>query len=271
MADKIAMTDLKLKYAGLEEARKMTGLRLILGAYPVPGPWREACKAIFYVKKISYVPVTAAGKDGTERELIEWTAQASAPVAIYNDERPRSTWPEQLFLAERLAPEPRLIPADTNDRVLMFGYANEICGETGFGWSKRLRMADATLNDPAAPEAGKRTWMHLGKKYGYSAEAAAGAKNRMVGILNMLHERLQSQRAKGSRYFIGNQLSALDIYWATFAALLKPLPPEQCPMGTAFRAFYSETDGEILAALSEPLLAHRDFIYREHLELPIVF
>jgi len=271
MADKIGMMDLKLKYAGLEEARRTTGLRLILGAYPVPGPWREACKGIFYVKKISYMPVTAAGKDGSERELIDWTAQASAPVAIYNDERPRSTWIEQLFLAERLAPEPRLIPANADDRVLMFGYANEICGETGFGWSKRLLMVHATLTEPAANEAAKRTWTHLGKKYGYSAEAAAGAKNRMIGILKMLDDRLASQRAKGSRYFIGNQLSALDIYWATFAALLKPLPPDQCPMATAFRSFYSETDGEIIAALSEPLLEHRDFIYREHLELPVVF
>jgi glutathione S-transferase len=271
MADKIGMTELKLKYTSLEEARRMTGLRLILGAYPVPGPWREACKGIYYVKKIPYVAVTAAGKDGTERELIEWTAQASAPVAIYNDERPRSTWIEQLFLAERLAPEPRLIPANAEDRVLMFGYANEICGETGFGWSKRLLMAHATLSDPAVNEGAKRTWMHLGKKYGYGAEAAAGAKTRMIGILKMLDEHLQSQRAKGSRYFIGNDLSALDIYWATFAALLKPLPPEQCPMATAFRSFYHEGDGEIFAALSEPLLAHRDFIYREHLELPIVF
>ncbi len=271
MADQIAMTNLKLKYASLEEARRMTGLRLILGAYPVPGPWREACKSICYVKKIPYVPVTAAGKDGTERELIEWTAQASAPVAIYNDERPRSTWIEQLYLAERLAPEPRLIPANAEDRVLMFGYANEICGENGFGWSKRLLMARAALIDPAANEAMKRTWIHLGKKYGYSEEAAAGAKNKMIGILKMLNERLQSQHANRSRYFIGNQLSALDIYWSTFAALLKPLPQEQCPMATAFRSFYRETDGEITAALSEPLLQHRDFVYREHLELPVVF
>src|SRR5208282_1265436 len=134
MAGEIAMTDIKLKYASLEEARRMPGLRLILGSYAVPGPWREACKGIFYIKKLSYVPVTSAGKDGSERELIEWTAQASAPVAVWNDERPRSTWIEQLYLAERLQPEPRLIPANTDDRMLMFGCANEILGENGFGW-----------------------------------------------------------------------------------------------------------------------------------------
>src|SRR6266849_8868540 len=111
MAEEIGLNSIKLKYVGIEEARSMTGLRLILGAYAVPGPWREACKGIFYVKKIPYVPVASAGKDGTDRELYEWTAQRSAPVAIWNDERPRSTWIEQLYLAERLQRFPALIPA----------------------------------------------------------------------------------------------------------------------------------------------------------------
>ena len=120
MADTIAMTDIKIPYASLEAARGMSGLRLILGAYAVPGPWREACKAIFHVKKVPFVSVTAAGRDGSEKDLVEWTAQASAPVAIWNDERPRSTWIEQLYLAERLASQPQLIPSDENDRIMMF-------------------------------------------------------------------------------------------------------------------------------------------------------
>src|SRR5439155_25477714 len=52
MAEEIALNSIKLKYVSIEEAKSMTGLRLILGAYAVPGPWREACKGIFYVKKI---------------------------------------------------------------------------------------------------------------------------------------------------------------------------------------------------------------------------
>jgi glutathione S-transferase len=271
MADNIAMTDIKLKYASLAEARTTSGLRLILGSYAVPGPWREACKSIFYVKKIAYVPVTSAGKDGTEKELIEWTAQASAPVAIWNDERPRSTWIEQLFLAERLGAEPRLIPADAADRILMFGYANEILGETGFGWSKRLTMIDATVNDQSAAEGARKTWAYLGRKYGYSSEAAKTATARIIEILNLLSARLESQHVKGSRYFIGNQLTALDIYWATFAALLRPMPVELCPMATAFRGVYKEDNPAVLKALTPSLLEHRDFIYREHLELPVVF
>jgi len=267
----IAMNDLKLEYASIEEARKMTGLRLILGAYAVPGPWREACKGIFHVKKIPFVPVTAAGKDGSDKELVDWTAQASAPVAIWNDERPRSTWIEQLYLAERLAPEPRLIPSNEQDRILMFGCTNEIAGENGLGWCKRLTMADAAINDASAPEAARRTWNFIGRKYGYSPEAAAGATSRIIEILNLLDRRLSENRARGSRFFVGDHLTALDIHWSAFAALFKPMTEDLCPMATAFRGVYREANPEVLRALTPTLLEHRDFIYREYLELPIVF
>ena len=65
MPDKIAVTDIKLKYATIEEAKTMSGLRLILGANAVPGPWREACKGMFYVKGVPYTPVASAGQDGS--------------------------------------------------------------------------------------------------------------------------------------------------------------------------------------------------------------
>jgi len=78
-------------------------------------------------------------------------------------------------------------------------------------------------------------------------------------------------KANGSKFLIGDRLSALDIYWAAFAALVQPLPPELCPMATAFRDHYAGMDAGVLAATSPLLLEHRDFIYREYLELPIVF
>jgi hypothetical protein len=46
----IELTDLKLHYVPIAEARRMSGLRIVLGAYPIPGPWRESCKGVFYVK-----------------------------------------------------------------------------------------------------------------------------------------------------------------------------------------------------------------------------
>jgi glutathione S-transferase len=271
MAEEIGLNAIKLHYASLAEARNMSGLRLILGAYAVPGPWREACKGLFYVKKIPYTPVASAGKDGSDRELREWTAQPSAPVAVWNDERPRSTWIEQLYLAERLAPTPPLVPANSEDRVLMFGYCNEICGENGFAWSKRLTMIHSMLSDPKLDEGNRKFWTYMGGKYGYSPAAAGAAPARMAEILRLLGARLEQQRAKGSKFFIGSQISALDIYWAAFAALLQPLPPELCPMATAFRTFYTNTDPVVQAATSPLLMEHRDFIYREYLELPVVF
>jgi hypothetical protein len=44
-------------------------------------------------------------------------------------------------------------------------------------------------------------------------------------------------------------------------------------MASAFRSpdIYGNADPLIAAALSPALLAHRDFIYRQHLELPVVF
>jgi len=111
----------------------------------------------------------------------------------------------------------------------------------------------------------------MGNKYGYSPAAAEAAPAHMAEILRHLGARLEQQRAKGSKFFVGDQLSALDIYWAAFAALIQPLPPELCPMATAFRDFYTNKDPLVAAALSPSLLEHRDFIYREYLELPVVF
>src|SRR5438105_2628054 len=158
MAEEIGRESFKLTYASLAEARTLSGLRLILGAHTIPGPWREACKGIFYVKKIPYTPVAAAGKDGSQRELIEWTAQSSAPVAIWNDERPRSTWIEQLFLAERLQPQPAPIPADPDDRVLMFGLINEVAGENGIGWQRRQTLIHSTVSNPNTDQRTRDFW-----------------------------------------------------------------------------------------------------------------
>ena len=102
----IGLDAITIEYASIEDAKKMSGLRLVLGDYAVPGPWREACKGLFYVKNIPYTPVVAASLDGNDTALREWTAQSSAPVAIWNDEPPRAKWFEQLSLAERLEPNP---------------------------------------------------------------------------------------------------------------------------------------------------------------------
>jgi hypothetical protein len=77
--------------------RTLPALRLILGARAIPGPRREDLQGdLPRQAQVSYVPVASRGADGSDSELYDWTAQSSAPVAICNYERPRSTWIEQL-------------------------------------------------------------------------------------------------------------------------------------------------------------------------------
>jgi glutathione S-transferase len=255
------------EYVSVEEARSLSGLRVVLSP-GVPGPWSESLKGILYVKKIPYVKARQE-IGGENRALKEWSAQATAPVMAWNDEPPRSTWIEQLYLAERLQPNPPLIPANIEERALMFGYCNELCGQHGFGWAKRLMLVHPTLANPNVDKGSRAFSTYIGDKYGYNAAEAEAAPRRCAHILQLLSNRLEQQRAKGSKFFIGNQLSALDIYWAAFAALVQPLPHDQCPMPQSFRTLYTNTDPTIQAAAKPILLEHRDFIYREYLELPV--
>ena len=255
------------EYIEVERARAMTGLRLVLTA-GVPGPWSEAAKSILHVKKLPYVKVRQE-LGGENRALLDWTSQASAPVMVWNEEWPRSLWNDQLYLAERLQPNGPLVPANLEDRVLMFGYANEICGANGFGWSKRLLIIRQGLQNP--DEAGRQLFTYLADKYGYDKAAAEAAPARIAGILNALSARLELQRKRGSRFFIGDALTALDIYWATFAVMNDPLPDDLCPLSPAFRRVYTNTDPTIKSATAPILLEHRDFIYRNFLELPLDF
>src|SRR5207302_469478 len=136
---------------------------------------------------------------------------------------PRVIWNDQLFLAERLAPHPALIPDDLEERALMFGLANEICGENGIGWNRRLMLVHTSLNDPKSKEAARKTNEYMAAKYGYSPEAATAAPARVAAVVRRLSEQLERQRSRGSTFLIGGALSALDIYWAAFAARISKI------------------------------------------------
>jgi glutathione S-transferase len=250
-----------MEYIDIDAARGRSGLRLVLTA-GVPGPWGEAAKAVFRVKGIPFVAVrqTIGAHD---EKLLAWTRQTSAPVAMYEDERPRSGWAEILFLAERLAPEPALLPSDPRERAFALGLAFEICGEQGLGWTRRLMMMAGV---PVGPNS--MPW-----KYGCDdAAAVARAPARVVEILDLLADQLKRQQDGGRRYLVGNRLSAVDIYWATFSNLLVPLPPEQSPMPDYMRKVYATWDTAPGAKpVDSALLAHRDFVFAEHLGLPQEF
>jgi len=266
-----------VQYATVADARLMSGLRLVLSR-GVPGPWGEAAKAIFKLKGLSYIPV--AQEIGQSNDsLREWTGDNSAPVAIFERERPRSGWSEILLLAERLASEPRLIPECPTERAQMFGLSFEICGEDGLGWNRRILMlepksslegnAESPIEGQSAPayiEA--RTRMRAKYDDGRGRQRAI---RRVVEILGLLSGQLAAQHRVGRRYLVGSQLSALDLYWAEFSNLISILPLKECPLNYPNRHTYEHVDPEIIAALAPDLIAHRNTIFAEEIGLPMDF
>lgn len=252
-------------YLSPAEAIARKGLRIVL-VRGMPSPWAQAAKTIFEIKGLGYAaaPLELAG---TNEEIVAWSGQNSAPVVGWNDEKPIHRWQEILLLAERLAPEPQMIPADPLQRVLMWGLATEICGERGIGWNRRLqgfgRVVNSGRQNPVTEA--------LIDKYGYDADVLKTAAVRIAGSLGALATQLKAQQALGINYFVGDGLSAVDIYWTAFANQLAPLPEEQCPMPDAYRPGWTAREPEILAALDPILLAHRDRIFRDHFRSPMEF
>src|SRR5580693_2331924 len=109
-----------VQYLGVEEAIKRGGLRMVVVG-DVPSPWGEAAKGFLHIKGIEWAAVRLVYDS---EPLKDWAGQRSGPVAIYENERPRSGWAEILLLAERLAAEPLLIPTDPFERALVFGLLN---------------------------------------------------------------------------------------------------------------------------------------------------
>ena len=182
------------EYVSAEEAMKRRGLRMVVVGN-IPSPWGEAAKGILHVKGIDWAAVRLAYDS---EPLKAWAGQRTAPVAFYDDEPPRPGWAEILLLAERLAPAPALLPGEPTARALVFGLAHEICGEEGLGWSRRLQLVHAGLQNAGGfPEASSR---YLGRKYGYRPGTGASCGARVVGLLGLLAARLTAQRLAGSCY-----------------------------------------------------------------------
>lgn len=240
-------------YLGVEEALARPGLRMVVVG-GVPSPWGEAAKGIFHLKRI---PWTAVRLDYESEALKQWAGQRSGPVAFYEKDKPRSGWAEILLLAERLAPEPALLPADPLERALVFGLAHELVGEGGLAWTRRLQLVHAGLQGAGgfpSPVA-----KYLAKKYGYTPEAGANAGARLSSLFAMLAGKLE-----GKQYFVSGTLTAADIYSATCMAMFRPLPEAQCRMDPVTRKVF-----EVPHDVPPALLEHRDRIYRDYLELPL--
>jgi glutathione S-transferase len=253
------------EFRSVKEAIENPGLRIVL-VKGLPSPWGQAAKTIFDVKGLDYLAAPWLPGEPND-DIVKWGGEASAPIVAWEKEAPIHRWIDVLYLAERLAPKPSLIPSDATQRALMIGLSHEICGEMGIGWNRRLQLF-APAFASGKPPAGISL---MGNKYRYNEGDAKAAGERTAASLKALSTQLKSQYARGVKYFAGDGLSALDIYWTAFANLLDPLPKAQCPMPDAWRPGFCASDPVVKAAMDPLLMEHRDKIFREHFRDPMEF
>jgi glutathione S-transferase len=260
-----------IEYVLAEQARHLPGLRLVL-TRDVPGPWGEAAKAIMRAKGISFVPVQQYAGDH-DPILLEWTGQTSAPVAVFENERPRTTWLEILLLVERLSPEPPLVPADPRLRTWLLGLMTQICSEGGLAWHARQLMFNLMrLGTPqdhgSANIVQSNNFARLTQKYEQQEGTLMDSRNRIEDILILLDQCLASS---GGQYFMGDRPMAIDYYWACFSNMFAALPQDICPMSDWYLKFATLQCPEIIAPPSTALLRHRDNMFTHHIDSPLSF
>ena len=256
-----------VSFITLDEAAAMKeGVRITF----IPGIqalYAEALKNICFVKEIPIIralhPLMGVDeKTGEDRQkrLYELTSQSSLPTMFVNDERPRNVWIEQLALAERIgsANSPTLIPADFEQRVEVFGLCSVVLGEDGLVWNMRI------MNDGP-----------LGRKYGYTDEASLTAPAKIAEVTGLIDRRLEKQAEHGSRYLVGETLTAADIYWATMSMSITAVPPEIMPVTEQnqgmLKFFAANSKIPIIAeVLSHRIEAHQRHILQAYCETPAV-
>jgi glutathione S-transferase len=255
------------KFISLDEAAVMTTGTRVTFVPGMPAVFSESLKNICFVKGVPLIRVVhphmgidkATGKDRQAR-LYELTSQTGLPTMFHNQERPRNVWTEQLALAERIgaAGTPSLVPDDMELRAEVFGLCAVVLSEDGMIWNMR-NLIDTPL----------------GRKYGYSEEAAAAAPAHIAAVISLIDRRLETQEQRGSRYLVGDALTAADVYWATMSITILPPPPEIMPLtrqnerGLKYFARNSKIPA-IAEALSKRIEDHQRYILTTYCETPAV-
>jgi glutathione S-transferase len=259
------LSALAMRFVELEEARAAPGLRVVI-AGGVPSPWSQGALGLFAMRGVR--PLVVRFRRAAQ-EVRAWTGSWDAPVVVYEREPPRTGWAEILSLADRLGDGPPLVPADDDGRVRLFGLAHELLGENGLGWCVRLLLVHASVTTD-----GREGWpapvaADLAPKYGYAPERAPAAKARAISILRSFGRLREERAARGDDYLLGDAPTALDVYAAVALGVVVPLPPDDCPMHERVRHAFATLDGDVRAAASPALVAHRDLMYARHLPLPV--
>lgn len=256
-----------LTYVDIETARAARGLRMVV-ASALPSPWSEAAKGLFHVKQI---PALAVRSLRVTPDVKAWTDADSVPVVLFDDEQPLTGWAEIIALAERLGGRIPLVPADPVTRAHMFDVLAELASEGGLSWSNRLLMIDGGLRSQGREGFPLPVAQYLAPKYGHAPDCAAPARARVAEVLARLDGALAAAHAAGHRYLLGDTLTVLDIYTATFLTPITGVTEAECPaMRAALRPAFTHVQREVGDLLSPSLAAHRRFIYDEHLGWPII-
>jgi len=249
-----------VQFVDMETARTARGLRLIVAA-AIPSPWSEAAKALFHVKRLPFVGVRFR-RD--HEALFAWTGARNVPVAVNDDEPPRTGWAEIIALAERLGGEVPLVPRDPDQRILLHGLIHELAGEGGLAWSSRLVMVHGGLSSNGAVGFPLPIAQFLVPRYGYAAERVPGAMARIREVVTLFERRLE-----GRRYLVGDALTAADLYLATFLTPVLGVSETECPGAhPGVRAAFAHLREQV-GPLPPALVAHRAGIFERHLERPI--
>lgn len=255
------------EFVSLDEAAAMkTGTRVTF-IPGMPALYAEALKNICYVKGIPLIrvlhPMMGVDKEtGEDRQarLYELTSQTSIPTMFHDAERPRNVWIEQLALAERIgAPaSPKLLPDNFEQRAEVFGLCAVVLAEDGLVWNMRI-LSDSPL----------------AQKYGYSEAASAAAPGKVAEVLSLIDGRLAAQEQRGSRYLVGNAVSAADVYWATMSMCVLVPPPQIMPLTRQNKGMlkYFAMNGQIpviAGALTARIERHQRYILSTYCETPAV-
>lgn len=255
------------EFITLDEAAAMTTGTRVTFIPGLPALYSEALKNICYAKGVPLIRALhpmmgvdeATGQDRQAR-LFELTSQTGLPSMFHNDERPRNVWTEQLALAERIgSPDsPKLISDDFENRITMYGLCAIILAEDGFVWNMRI-LGDSPL----------------GRKYGYSENASTSAPAKMAQIVDLIARRLEAQEKAGSRYLVGDSVSAADIYWATMSMSFLVPPPEIMPVtkqNKGMLSYFSRNADipRIAEVLTDRVEAHQRYILTTYCETPAV-
>ena len=270
MNDKVSSETIEsqsTEFITLEESASMQKGTRVTFVPGVQAMFSEALKNLCYVKKVPLTrvlhPIMGVDeKTGVDRQakLYELTSQTSLPTMFYDDERPRNVWIEQLALAERIGTKdsPKLIPDNFEHRVDMFGLCAIVLGEDGLTWNMRI-----LIDTP------------LAQKYGYSEEASSAAPRKIAEVITLIDRRLEAQEKQGSRYLVGDALTAVDIYWATMSMTILPVPLEIMPktkqnQGMLMYFAANSEIPEIANALTERIKDHQHYILTTYCETPAV-